>query len=320
MDEPRQHGVGFAVKNTLVAFIEPPSAGTERIISLRLSTHSGSVNIVSVYIPTLCSTPEDKDQFYRALDETISRIPSTEGLYLLGDFNARVGADHISWPTCTGSFGRGNMNDNGQRLLELCCFRGLCVTNTYFKCKEMHQVSWRHPRFKHWHQLDLVITRRMDLTSVLLTRSYHSADCDTDHALIASRVRITPKKLHHSKKKGRPRINTCCVSNPEETQQFINKLEENLHRGTHGDDTIDTKWTHVRDAVYTSAIDSFGKKEQKSADWYEAHWEEMEPVTEAKRKAYLAYKAKPSPSTLEALRLPGRKPNRLPATVPTRTG
>ena len=126
VDEPRQHGVGFAVKNTLVAFIEPPSAGTERIISLRLSTHSGSVNIVSVYAPTLCSTPEDKDQFYQALDETISRIPSTEGLYLLGDFNARVGADHMAWPACIGSFGRGNMNDNGQRLRALLLPRPMC--------------------------------------------------------------------------------------------------------------------------------------------------------------------------------------------------
>ena len=104
-------------------------------------------------------------------------------------------------------------------------------------------------------------------------------------------MRVTPKKLHHSKKKGRLLINTCCVSNPEKTQQFINKLEENFHRGTPADDTIDTKWPHFRDAVYTSAIDSYGKKKQNSSDWYEAHWEEIEPVTEAKRKAYLAYKA-----------------------------
>ena len=119
----------------------------------------------------------------------------------------------------------------------------------------MHQASWRHPRSKHWHQLDLVITRRTDLASILLTRSYHSADCGTDHALIASRVRATPKKLQHSKKKGRLCITTCCVSNPEKTQQFI-KLEENFHRGTPADDNIDTKWPHLRNAVYTSAIDS----------------------------------------------------------------
>ncbi|GAA6101905.1 uncharacterized protein LOC122792394 [Tachysurus ichikawai] len=97
-DEPRQHGVGFAVKNTLVAFIEPPSSDTEWILALRLSTSSGTANILSVYAPTLCSNPEEKDQFYEALDQAISNIPSTEGLYLLGDFNARVGAENEACP------------------------------------------------------------------------------------------------------------------------------------------------------------------------------------------------------------------------------
>ena len=47
---------------------------------------------------------------------------------------------------------------------------------------------------------------------------------------------------------------------------------------------------------------SFGKKERKNADWSEACWEEMQPVTEAKRKAMLAHKQNPSPSTRDALR------------------
>ena len=300
-NEARQHGVGFAIKNTLVAFIEPPSSGTERILALRLSTSLGPVHIFSVYAPTLRSTHEEKDKFYEALDQAISSIPKNEALYLLGDFNARVGADHEAWSSCLGYFGRGKINENGQRLLEMCCSHSLCVTNTFFQCKEIHQVSWRHPRSLHWHQLDLVITRRAELASVLLTRSYHSADCDTDHSLVVSKVRILPKKLHHTKKKGHSRINTCCASNPEKTQQFISKVQEALAKVT-PDDTIDSKWAHLRDSVYNSAIISYGKRERKNADWYEANWEEMESVTEAKRKALLAYKAAPSPGTLQALR------------------
>ncbi|GAA6107151.1 uncharacterized protein LOC118407100 [Tachysurus ichikawai] len=190
---------------------------------------------------------------------------------------------------------------HGQRLLEICCSHSLCLTNTFFKCKEIHQVSWRQPCSRHWHQLDLVITRCVELASVLLTHSYHSADCDTDHSLVASKVRIIPKKLHHSKKKSCPRINTCCTSNPEKTQQFICKLHEALTKET-PDDTIDSKWSQLRNAVYNSAITAYGKKESKNTDWYEANWEEMEPVTEAKRKALLAYKAVSSPGTLQALR------------------
>ena len=156
---------------------------------------------------TLCSTPEIKDQFYEDLDETISTIPKSEHIYLLSDFNARVGGVHESWPSCLGHFGVGKMNDNGQRLLELCTFHQLCITNSYFKTKPCHRVSWRHPRSKHWHQLDLIITRRMHLNNVLISRTYHSADCDSDHSLVSSKVRLKQKKLHLSKQKCQLRIN-----------------------------------------------------------------------------------------------------------------
>ncbi len=210
-DEPRRHGVGFAVKNSLSSSIEPPTVGSERILTLRLLTAAGFVNILSVYAPTLCSSQEAKNRFYETLDEALSAIPSTEGLYMLGDFNARVGADNNTWPSCLGPQGIGKMNENGQRLLELCCHHRLCVTNTFFKCKKRHQVSWRHPRSHKWHQLDLVITRRSDLQSVLHTRSFHSADCNTDHSLICSKVRLKIKRIHRSKIKSIPRINTCCA-------------------------------------------------------------------------------------------------------------
>ncbi|KAK0063712.1 craniofacial development protein 2, partial [Biomphalaria pfeifferi] len=45
-------------------------------------------------------------------------------------------------------------------------------------------LSWWHPSSKHWHQLDLIMVRQNCLKFVKLTRSYHSADCDTDHSLV----------------------------------------------------------------------------------------------------------------------------------------
>ena len=105
----------------------------------------------------------------------ISTIPKNEHLFLLGDFNAWVGVDHESWPDCLGHFGVGSMNENGPRLLELCCYHQLCITNTYFQTKLLHRVSWRHPRSKRWHQLDLIITRREALNSIRFTR--HLSQC-----------------------------------------------------------------------------------------------------------------------------------------------
>ena len=159
------------MKISLLTGIEPSVNGSACIITIQLSTRAGRANIMSVNESTLCSTADSKDQFYEELDVAIGNIPKTEQLYILGDFNTRVGAHHEAWPTCLGHHGMGKMNENEQRLLELCCHHGLSITNTFFGNKPWHKVSWRHPRWGHWHQLDLVITRRDALNNVLHTRS-----------------------------------------------------------------------------------------------------------------------------------------------------
>ena len=47
--EVRLHGVGFAVRNSLLSTIQPPTVGTERILSLRLSTSTGFVKSYYTY-------------------------------------------------------------------------------------------------------------------------------------------------------------------------------------------------------------------------------------------------------------------------------
>ena len=144
-DKPRQHGVGFAMRNSLIATTETPSGRSSRILAFHMKTLLGFVNIISAYAPTLTFAPEAKDQFYEALQETLSGIQGSKGIYLLGDFNARIGTDWQAWPTCLGHFGIGRMNENGQRLLELCCHHSLCITNSYFKRTELHQSALEIP-------------------------------------------------------------------------------------------------------------------------------------------------------------------------------
>ena len=97
--------------------MEPPTGGTERLTSIRVNTVDGAITIINAYAPTLVSSSESKDQFYGQLDEIIKSSSKDEPLVLLGDFNARVGSDHQSWPTCIGHHGIGKINENGQRLL-----------------------------------------------------------------------------------------------------------------------------------------------------------------------------------------------------------
>lgn len=43
-------------------------------------------------------------------------------------------------PSCLGHNGIGKMNENGQRLLQLCCHHNLYITDTYFKTKPHHRL------------------------------------------------------------------------------------------------------------------------------------------------------------------------------------
>ena len=296
----REHGVGFAVRTSLEPMMEPPTAGSARLLSLRLNTNSGSVNFVAAYAPTLSSSHETKDHFYNDLDDLIKSLPSTENLFLLGDFNARVGSERDAWETCIGHHGVGRINDNGQRLLELCCARGLCITNTYFKNKPRHSVSWMHPRSCQWHQLDLIIARRDHLQSVHNTRSYHSADCDTDHSLVASKVALQPRRFHHSKPKGVSKINVARIRDTEKTKMFISSI--NSFRPLEPSQSGTERWLQLRSHIHKSAIEAYGKRERRNADWYAAGLADMEPATITKRRTLLEYKNNPSHQNLSALR------------------
>ena len=175
------------------------------------------------------------------------------------------------------------MNENGQCLLELCCHHSLSITNTFFMTKPQHKVSWRHPRSKHWHQLDLVLTRCTNLGNVKLTRSYQSADCDTDHSLVCCKVNFKAKRMHHAKKEGRHRINTCMTCKPEKVKEFIRVVEEALP--CPANTSAAQRWNYLRDTIYNAASLTIGNKQPKTADWFEAHLDEIQPFIEEKRRA-----------------------------------
>ena len=304
--ERKDHGVAFAVRNTLLKKIEPPASGSPRLLSMRLMTKTGPVTLVTAYAPTLASSPDLKDRFYCELDALLKKIPKNENVYLLGDFNARVGKNCDAWPVCLGKHGIGKINDNGQRLLELCSNYDLCTTSSFFPNKIQHKASWMHPRSKHWHQLDHVITRRKELSSVRSTRTYHSADCNTDHSLVLSKVTLKPRPFHLSKTKSKPRIDTGNAKCPKRTKKFVAALKKSIRSSSqhHG---ASARWDHIRKSIYDCALESYGKKVHQTNDWFEANKVKLEPVLEARRSALIAYKSNPCGRTLACLQKARKK-------------
>ena len=138
-EEVREYGVGFAVRNSLLDKVLLDNTGTERLLSMRLNTSDGPLNLLCVYAPTLTAPDDIKDIFYNQLESTIKGYKKQEPLIILGDFNAQVGCGNEAWPNCLGHFGVGKCNDNGQCLLELCSYHELCITNPFLQHKATPQ-------------------------------------------------------------------------------------------------------------------------------------------------------------------------------------
>ncbi|KAJ3606248.1 hypothetical protein NHX12_025768 [Muraenolepis orangiensis] len=71
--------------------------------------------LLSAYAPTLPSESEAKDSFYQSLDEALRRIPKNDKIFLLGDFNARVGQNSSIWSGVLGRHGVGQATTKLQR-------------------------------------------------------------------------------------------------------------------------------------------------------------------------------------------------------------
>ena len=131
----------------------------------------------------------------------------------------------LAWPDNIDTFSIGKINDNGQHLLELSAKFHICVANTYTQYKDHHKVSWRHLRSKTWHQLHLVLIRRHHLNDVTKTRSYRSADCDTDHILVISNMKLSPKPCHRGKQHGQTRVDIAKICIRQLTADYNTTLK-----------------------------------------------------------------------------------------------
>ena len=218
-----------------------------------------------VYVPTLVAPDDTKEDFFSQLDTFITRFPQPEDLVILVDFNAGVESDLEAWPNCLGHFGVGKCKENGQRLLELCSYQTLSIITTSFGVTPHYRVFWRHPRSKHWHQMDLILTRRTQLKNVLVTGTYHSADCDADQ-------RFQPKNLWR-------KVNDWCQQ--DKVLWMLGWIKDTvLFFVRHYNLSSTAQWKNVKNATHSAALNAFGKgKRTLQNDWYDSRSTRLDNIT-----------------------------------------
>ena len=87
-----------------------------------------NITVIQVYAPTSNAEEAEVEQFYEDLQDLLELTPTNDVLFIIGDWNAKVGSQEIAG--VTDKFGLGMRNEAGQTFKEFCQENALVIANT----------------------------------------------------------------------------------------------------------------------------------------------------------------------------------------------
>ena len=96
--------------------------------------------VMQVYDLNIISEEAEVEWFYEDLQDLLELKPPKDVLFIIGDWNAKVGSQET--PGVTGKFGLGVQNDAWQRLIEFCQENALVIANTLFQQEKRRHYTW----------------------------------------------------------------------------------------------------------------------------------------------------------------------------------
>ena len=115
------------------------------MISVHFQGKPFNIRVIQVYAPT--TNAKKAEQFYDDLQDLLELTSPKDVLFIIGDWNAKVGSQEI--PGVTGKFGLGIWNEAGQRLIEFCQENALVIVNTLFQQHKRRLYTWTSPDGQH---------------------------------------------------------------------------------------------------------------------------------------------------------------------------
>ena len=106
-----------------------------------------NITAIQAYAPTSSTEEAEVEWFYEDLQDLLELRPKTDFLFIIGDWNAKVGSQET--PGVTGKFGLGVQNEAGQRLTEFCQENALVIANALFQQHRRTLYTWTSSDGQH---------------------------------------------------------------------------------------------------------------------------------------------------------------------------
>ncbi|CAH8439139.1 unnamed protein product [Heterobilharzia americana] len=118
-----------------------PLISTIRIMTAKFHSKGRKVTIIQCYAPTN-NADEEKEELYRQPQSVLDRTPVGNIEILMGEMNAKLGADNTGREPIMGREVLSEMNENGELFADFCAFNDLVIGSSVYKHKDIHKATW----------------------------------------------------------------------------------------------------------------------------------------------------------------------------------
>ena len=126
----------------------------DRMISVHFQGKPFNIMVIQAYAPTSNAEEAEVERFYEDLQDLLELTPKKDVLFIIEDWNAKVGSQET--PGVTGKFGLGVWDEAGQRLISFCQENALVIANTLFQQHKRRLYTWTSPDGQH-RNINLII-------------------------------------------------------------------------------------------------------------------------------------------------------------------
>ena len=127
------------------------------------------------------------------LQSILGKLKEKEMTILMGNLNAKIGADNCGYEEVMGRHSLGKMNENGEMFTDLCASNRLVIGGRVFPHRRIHKATWISPDRRSENQIDHVRIGRILRRSLLDFRVYRGADAAPDHHRVLAKIKLKLK-------------------------------------------------------------------------------------------------------------------------------
>jgi len=255
----------------------------ERLATIRVKAKYFYISLICVHAPTEEKDDGVKDAFYAELERAYERCPAYDIKIVLGDFNAKVGREGIFGPTVGRYSLHETSSSNGLRLIDFAAAHNMVVSSTRFQHDNIHKATWQSPDQSTFNQIDHIVIDGRHASSILDVRSFRGPNIDSDHYLVAAKVRTRIRVVRHARTSMQRKLDIEKLQSQETVNAFSARLSDLLSQSS-VDDDIGDMWGHISHSLREAAQDTIGfKRPPQRNQWYD---EECREASATKDAAY----------------------------------